>query len=297
MDSGAQTMRVIADPTRARILTAILESPYGRELVGRLAEQLGLTQPTVSHHMKALTSGGILRREPQGRLVWYSIAPDHMDRVLDLLAAPRETSVPDAVLDRITSDLATRFTGTVDAETVDQYVRDSHERLAERGVGAGRLPSQTSTFAADRISSLARHDLVDHHGVPEVLFVCVQNAGRSQIASAMLRHLAGERVRVRTAGSRPADDVRLAIVVALDEIGVTIGDEFPKPLTDEAVRAADVVITMGCGDVCPVYPGRRYLDWEIEDPVGLPLDRVRDIRDEIEGRVRQLLDELMVEPG
>ena len=109
-----------------------------------------------------------------------------------------------------------------------------------------------------------------------MLFVCVQNAGRSQLAAGILRQLAGDRVLVRTAGSAPADAVRATIVTALDEIGVPLGGEFPKPLTDEAVRAADVVVTMGCGDACPVYPGRRYLDWDIEDPVGKSLAVIRE---------------------
>ena len=129
--------------------------------------------------------------------------------------------------------------------------------------------------------------------MPSVLFVCVQNAGRSQLAAGILRQLAGDRVIVRTAGSAPAAEVRSAIVAALDEIGVTLGGEFPKPLTDEAVRAADVVVTMGCGDACPVYPGRRYLDWDLADPVGRPLSVIREIRDDIDRRVRGLLPELI----
>jgi ArsR family transcriptional regulator len=128
-----------------------------------------------------------------------------------------------------------------------------------------------------------------------VLFVCVQNAGRSQLAAGILRQLAGDRVLVRTAGSAPAAAVRATIVTALDEIGVPLGGEFPKPLTDEAVRAADVVVTMGCGDACPVYPGRRYVDWDIEDPVGKPLAGVRVIRNDIDERVRALLAEIL--PG
>jgi len=125
-----------------------------------------------------------------------------------------------------------------------------------------------------------------------VLFVCVKNAGRSQLASAILRSLAGDRVRVLSAGSEPADRVNPAIAAALDEIGVPLGGEYPKPLTDEVVRAADYVITMGCGDACPVYPGRRYLDWELADPIGLPIEGVRAVRDEIDGRVRALLAEM-----
>jgi ArsR family transcriptional regulator len=128
---------------------------------------------------------------------------------------------------------------------------------------------------------------------PEVLFVCVQNAGRSQLAAGILRQLAGDRVSVRTAGSAPAPEVRATIVTALDEIGVPLGGEFPKPLTDDVVRAADVVVTMGCGDACPVYPGRRYLDWDLDDPVGKPLQVVRAIRGDIETRVRSLLAEIV----
>jgi protein-tyrosine-phosphatase len=131
--------------------------------------------------------------------------------------------------------------------------------------------------------------------VPEVLFVCVHNAGRSQMAAGLLDRLGAGRVRVRSAGSAPAETVNPAVVEAMAEIGLDISKEFPKPLTDEAVRASDVVITMGCGDACPFYPGKRYLDWELEDPAGQGVDAVRPIRDEIERRVRALLDELLAE--
>jgi arsenate reductase len=129
--------------------------------------------------------------------------------------------------------------------------------------------------------------------IPEVLFVCVHNAGRIQMAAALLDHHAAGRVRVRSAGSDPADRINPAVRDAMAEIGLDISKEFPKPLTDEAVKAADVVITMGCGDACPFHPGRRYLDWELEDPAGLGIEGVRPIRDEIDRRVRALLDELV----
>ena len=129
--------------------------------------------------------------------------------------------------------------------------------------------------------------------VPEVLFVCVHNAGRSQMGAALLHHHAGGRVHVRSAGSAPGDEINPAVVAAMEEIGLDLSHEFPKPLTDEFVQAADVVITMGCGDACPIYPGKRYLDWELDDPAGRPLDEVRVIRDEIDRRVRSLLDELL----
>lgn len=148
-------------------------------------------------------------------------------------------------------------------------------------------------FARERLQALAQveGDLVKE--VPEVLFVCVHNAGRSQMAAALLDHHAHGRAHVRSAGSEPADRIDPAVVAAMDEVGVDITKEFPKPLTEEVVRAADVVITMGCGDACPVYPGKRYLDWELEDPAGKTVEDVRPIRDEIDRRVRALLDELL----
>ena len=127
---------------------------------------------------------------------------------------------------------------------------------------------------------------------PEVLFVCIHNAGRSQMAAALLDHQAAGKVRVTSAGSQPASQLNPAVVAAMAEIGLDISREHPKPLTTGQVQAADVVITMGCGDTCPVYPGQRYLDWDLPDPAGLPLEGVRPIRDEIARRVRQLLTEL-----
>jgi arsenate reductase (thioredoxin) len=132
--------------------------------------------------------------------------------------------------------------------------------------------------------------------VPEVLFVCVHNAGRSQMAAALLDHHASGAVKVRSAGSAPADQVNPAVVAAMAELGIDIAKEFPKPLTDDAVRASDVVITMGCGDACPYYPGKRYLDWKLADPAGQGIDAVRPIRDEIDGLVRELLAELTAPP-
>lgn len=129
--------------------------------------------------------------------------------------------------------------------------------------------------------------------VPEVLFVCVHNAGRSQMAAALLDHRAKGAVHVRSAGSDPADRLNPAVIDAMNEIGLDITKESPKPLTDEVVRAADVVITMGCGDACPLYPGKRYLDWELEDPAGKSLATVHQIRNEIDDRVQALLADLV----
>ena len=128
--------------------------------------------------------------------------------------------------------------------------------------------------------------------IPEVLFVCTHNAGRSQMAAALLDHQAAGRVRVSSAGSQPASQLNPAVVEAMAEIGLDISREYPKPLTGDKVRAADVVITMGCGDACPIYPGKRYEDWDLPDPAGLPLDDIRPIRDAIRGRVQALLADL-----
>ena len=130
---------------------------------------------------------------------------------------------------------------------------------------------------------------------PEVLFVCVHNAGRSQMAAGLVKLRSGGRIAVRSAGSDPGEVINPAVVEAMNELGVDLSEEFPKPLTDDAVRAADVVITMGCGDACPIYPGKRYEDWELDDPAGQDVETVRRIRDEIDERVRQLIDQLAEE--
>ena len=132
---------------------------------------------------------------------------------------------------------------------------------------------------------------------PTVLFLCVHNAGRSQMAAGWMRHLAGDRVRVLSGGSEPAERVNPAAVASMREVGIDIADGHPKPWTEETLGAADVVVTMGCGDACPVYPGKRYLDWQLEDPAGRPVEQVRPIRDDIERRVRGLLEDLGVPAG
>jgi arsenate reductase (thioredoxin) len=133
--------------------------------------------------------------------------------------------------------------------------------------------------------------------IPEVLFVCVHNAGRSQMAAAPLDHHAAGRVQVRSAGSAPAAAINPAVLIVMNEIGLDLSREFPKPLTDDTVQAADVVITMGCGDACPVYPGKRYLDWNLPDPAGRPVEEIRPIRDLIDQHVHVLLDDLAEAPS
>jgi arsenate reductase len=189
--------------------------------------------------------------------------------------------------------MATRLTelGTFSRETVEGYMAESLEGLA-----AARMqhfvPLLVHRFARERLRALGQVQGTIAKDVPEVLFVCVHNAGRSQMAAALLDHVAAGRVHVRSAGSDPADQVNPHVVAAMAELGLDISKEFPKPMTDEVVQAADAVITMGCGDACPIYPGKRYEDWEIDDPADADLEGVRRIRADIETRVRQLLAEL-----
>lgn len=288
-DAGALT--ALADPTRARIVRLIQDADGGRALVGRVADELRLRQPTISHHMGVLHAEGIVVREREGRKVWYSVNPDESDRIAAVLGTAPQAAEPD--FDRVIDDLAERYRGRFSRETVARCIADSAD-LLRASSGSSLLTSRTAAFAASRLDDLASTATqgTTPNTRPTVLFVCVQNAGRSQLAAGILRQLAGDRVTVRTAGSAPASEIRAAVVTALDEIGVTLGGEFPKPLTDEAVRAADVVVTMGCGDACPVYPGRRYLDWDLDDPSGLPMTGVRTIRDEIDRRVRELLEDI-----
>jgi len=289
----ARNLRAMADPTRIQILSLIVEADGGRRPVTELADELGLTQPTVSHHMRIMTDEGLLDRVQEGRTAWYSIVPSRVSDVFDSVHAdPVASVVAPPVLKRIAADLTTRFAGVFSAETVSGYVHGSYALLADRARITRYLPSLTARFAADRLRALAQADGLTPDEIPDVLFVCVQNAGRSQLASAILRSLAGDRVRVLTAGSEPAGSINPKIIAALDEIGIPIGGEYPKPLTDEVVRAADYVITMGCGDACPVYPGRRYLDWNLPDPAGLSMAGVRGVRDDIDTRVRGLLADM-----
>ena len=187
--------------------------------------------------------------------------------------------------------LRDEFAGTFSAETVERFMAESMEAL-----GGARLkdfvPLFVHRFARERQRALGQVEGTIAKTVPEVLFVCVQNAGRSQMAAALLDHYAEGGVHVRSAGSAPADQINPNVVTAMSELGVDISKEFPKPMTDEVVQAADAVVTMGCGDACPIYPGKRYEDWEVDDPAEADLDGVRRIRDDIAGRVRLLLSDI-----
>jgi protein-tyrosine-phosphatase len=195
-------------------------------------------------------------------------------------------------VDKQVDDLADEFQGIYSRETVERFVGESLDGL-KRARFADFVPVLVHRFARERLRALAQAEGRIVKDVPEVLFVCVQNAGRSQMAAGLMNSRAEGRVHVRSAGSDPAEQINPAVLQAMAELGIDLHEEFPKPLTDEVVRAADAVVTMGCGDACPVYPGKRYLDWELRDPAGQDLDAVRAIRDEIDARVQALLAELV----
>ena len=191
-------------------------------------------------------------------------------------------------------NLTHEFGGVFGQETIERFLTTSYDQFASRAKFSNFLPLMAERFARQRLDALARVEGKVAGGVPVVLFLCVHNAGRSQIALGWFNHLAGDRAIGWSGGSEPGTEVNPAAVAAMAEVGIDITEEFPKPWTQEIVQAADVVITMGCGDACPLFPGKRYEDWQLEDPAGQSVDAVRPIRDEIGRRVRELLDSLGV---
>ena len=202
----------------------------------------------------------------------------------------------DAALAASVRALSTEFAAAVGPETVARLVRESYDALATTATLRNHLPVLTERFARQRLRALRRLEGVsgESGSAPTVLFLCVQNAGRSQMALGFLTALAGESAVGWSGGSEPGGQIDPTTVAVMAERGIDITDEFPKPWTDEVVRAADVVISMGCGDACPVYPGKRYEEWTIADPAGADLETARAVRDDIESRVRTLLAELGV---
>jgi arsenate reductase (thioredoxin) len=186
------------------------------------------------------------------------------------------------------------FDGTFGVETIERFLHSSYDEFAGRATVANYLPLIAERFARQRLRALSRVEGKALAGIPTVLFLCVHNAGRSQMALGFFTHLAGDNAVAWSGGSEPGSQINPVAVNAMAERGIDITQEFPKPWTEEILQAADVVITMGCGDACPIYPGKRYLDWDLDDPSGQDLDSVRVIRDDVERRVRALLAELEV---
>ena len=195
-------------------------------------------------------------------------------------------------LEQAAARLAEEFEGIFSRETIARYMAESEDLLGDARINVF-VPVLSHRFTRERLQTLAQAEGKIAKDQPEVLFVCTHNAGRSQMAAGLVKLRSGGRIHVRSAGSTPADEINPAAVDAMEELGVDMHEEFPKPLTDEVVKAADVVITMGCGDACPIFPGKRYEDWDLEDPADKDLVTVRRIRDEIDERVQRLVDELL----
>jgi arsenate reductase (thioredoxin) len=319
--------RALGDPLRWRIVELLSNEQL---CVAHLAEELQTAQPLVSHHLKVLRGAGLIEPDRYRYWTYYRLRPGALVRLAATLglvarsaasgtacrrripgadpASPARARparqggplMPDGQLDptsraafaRSIEALHEEFRGIYSLETVERFVDESIDRMAGARV-VDFIPLFVHRFARERLHALAQAQGAIVRDVPEVLFVCVHNAGRSQMAAALLDHHAKGKVHVRSAGSAPADTINPAVAAAMDEWGIDLSREFPKPLTDEFVRAADVVITMGCGDACPIYPGKRYEDWELQDPAGQPVEVVRRIRDDIDTRVQQLLGELV----
>ena len=191
-------------------------------------------------------------------------------------------------------NLQQAFSNIYGKETIERFLHSSYDQFATNSTVPHFLPLLAERFARQRLTALARVE--GHHvdGKPVVLFLCVHNAGRSQMALGFFQHLAGDNAIAWSGGSEPGTEVNPAAIAAMAERGIDISNEYPKPWTDEIVRAADAVITMGCGDACPIFPGKRYEEWTLDDPAGKPVEDIRPVRDEIERRVRTLLAELKV---
>lgn len=314
-EAAVPVLRALADPLRLQVVAALATAEGGTLAAGEITAMTELAAPTVSHHLKALREAGVVTAERRGTWVFYALVPG-MGRVvaglLDALAhAAALPGVADDVeegarldveaqLERGVERLAARFP-EVPVERVRMLVRESSVALARTATVTTHLPVLAERFAAQRLEDRAAVETrataeCGPDARPRVLFVCTANAGRSQLAAALLRRVAGDRVVVRSAGSLPAAHVHASVAPVLAELlaaGHVADDPYPKPLTDDAIRAADVVVTMGCGDSCPVLPGKRYEDWPIADPALASPDGVRAIRDDLDRRVRSLAADLL----
>src|SRR6266508_2321326 len=290
-DQVAARLRALADPVRLRLLALLAR---GDCPVGVLAAAVGVGQSLASFHLAALRDAGLITTERAGRFTYVRLqlpaVAGLFGEVTDLITLDQPHrpghgggpmgTVADPTAPRRRSARRSSMPRPLDPASPQAFAR-SLERLTGARI-TDFLPLFVDRFSRERLRALAQAQGTLAKEVPEVLFVCVHNAGRSQMAAALLDHHAQGRVHVRSAGSDPADRVNPAVVQALDELGIDMSREFPKPLTDEVVQAADAVVTMGCGDACPIYPGKRDLDWELDDPEGKPVEQVRAIRDDID---------------
>jgi arsenate reductase (thioredoxin) len=250
---------------------------------------------------RAVEERRAVRRNRRDRLhAWILTRIDAIGNDPVLTAVDTREAEMSETLDPITRNqirtsaqaLGEEFAGIFSTATIARYIEESTDLLSGARIST-YVPLLVHRFARERLQALAQAQGQVTNEQPEVLFVCVHNAGRSQMAAGLVKLRSDGRIHVRSAGSIPAAQINPAVIEAMEEIGVDLGEEFPKPLTDEVVRAADVVITMGCGDACPIYPGKKYEDWDLDDPAGQDLETVRRIRDQIDVRVRTLIADLL----
>lgn len=292
-DRRRAQIAAMADPDRLELLALILGSDTEVTVAGLAGP--GGDGDRFAAHLTVMAQVGLLIVDGER----YRPSADALARFGG--SAVGHTTAPTAGVDpgdhgrllrRIAEDLARECADHFAPETIAEFVMDSYQLLASRATVRVHLPALTARFAAERLTALVQAADADHDFRRDVLFVCVRNAGRSQIAAALMRSVAGDRLRVRTAGSLPAARVDPVVRSELVRRGVAGLTEFPRPLTSEVVRASGVVVTMGCGDACPVVPGRRYVDWQVADPVGRPAGEVRRIVEDISTRVLGLVREL-----
>ena len=298
----------MANPERLRLLATMLTHPAGRSTAADLVSRPALDErpavADVEQDLEAMVAVGLVAvvgpfspGRPGTPL--YRVSSRGIARFGSAaLAAPRypddatlDVHDHDALLARLIETLSAGFAANVGSGTVDRLVHECYAALSKQIASFGHLPALTAWLATDRLAAMTE---VTHGSPRDVLFVCVHNSGRSQIAAAVTRRLAGDRVRVRTAGTRPTAEPDPMTETVLARRGLDGLIEFPRELTDDIVRASGVIVTMGCGDACPVYPGRRYLDWPLDDPAGRPIEEVERIVDDITARVRMLLAEIEV---
>jgi len=196
-------------------------------------------------------------------------------------------------LDHVVKDLHAKYHGIFGFESIEAFVFDSYDEIAKKATVTKWLTVTAEKFAKQRLDALVHMRDASLTRVPAVLFLCVHNAGRSQMALGWFNHLALGRAIAWSGGSEPGSEINQGVVQSMAEVGIDISREFPKPWTDEFLEAADVVVTMGCGDACPLVPGKRYEDWELDDPTGKSLEELRPIREAVKGRVEALLDEIL----
>lgn len=299
----AGVLKSLADPLRLRMLSAIATDARGEACVCDLEALADVSQPTISHHLRVMREAGVLQSERRGTWVYYRITPALHGAVTALLGSfspsiltRAEIATPPLtdVDDRLT-DLAQRLMlahPTHSGDLVAHVVRESYASMLARSENTEAALNAAAVFAAQRLADIAHGSARTRTPrVPHVLFVCVANAGRSQLAAALINERAGGAIIARSAGSAPGAAIHPHVRALLDEIspGTVV---FPKPLTDDAVRAADVVITMGCGDVCPILPGVHYEDWPVGDPALASDEGTAAIRDDIAARVDHLIARL-----